>query len=307
MEDDNNSHNHERGTDGEKLRQYEIIYAEANSIREKDKISTRGLFQSFYKKKLNVGIGFQRAYGAILSGDYYDLIKLPDGNYLFIFADMSGHGLPAYTNLVRLRSAITISIIESKNIYERAGTLNPDFLVRSISSKFTDIMAESYSHDFACVLFTFIYNAGDRFHLKFYNRSMLFPIIIRKFEKRVVDLYNLNTEEKGWRPLKGYLLSSDVRFLLGDRYLETPSCEFVLYEGDSILFYSDGIVEACNKDNSLEEFGEDRIIHVLVETLNLMPQLVIHELFNSVYAYIGRAENQKDDMTAVLIDFPPVR
>ncbi len=307
MGDDINSHNHGRGSNTEKLRQYEIIYAEANSIREKDKISTRGLFQSFYNKKLNVGIGFQRAYGAILSGDYYDLIKLPDGNYLFIFADMSGHGLPAYTNLVRLRSAITISIIEAKKIYERAGSLNADFLVRSISAKFTDIMAESYSHDFACVLFTFIYNVGDRFHLKFFNRSMLFPIIIRKFEKRIVGLYNLNNEEKGWIPMKGFLLSSDVRSLLGDRYYDTPSNEFVMYEGDSILFYSDGIVEAYNKDNSIEEFGEGRIVQVLMDTINLMPQLVIHELFNSVYGYIGISENQKDDMTAVLIDFPPVR
>jgi hypothetical protein len=293
--------------DREKLRQFNILNAEANTIREKDKVLIKGLFRNFYSKKLNVGIGFQRAYGAILSGDYFDLIQLPDGNYLFIFGDMSGHGLPAYTNLVRLRSAITISISDARKIYEQSGSVNSDFLVKNITTKFTDIMDEANSHDFACVLFTFIHNDGDKFHLTFYNRSMLFPVIVRKFEKNIVDVYNLNKEEKGWYPLKGNLLSSDVRLILEDRYLDCPSCGFTLYEGDSILYFSDGIVEAYHKDRQNDEFGEERIIQLLSENINLMPQLVVHELFGSVYQFMGVPEQQKDDMTAVLIDFPPVR
>jgi hypothetical protein len=163
------------------------------------------------------------------------------------------------------------------------------------------------SQDFASVLFTFIYNEGDKFHLKFYNRSMLFPIVIRKYESQMVDVYNLNREEKGWHPLKGNLLSSDVRLLLADKYLEMPSCSFTLYEGDSILYFSDGIVEAYNKERASQEFGVERVIQLIKDNLNLVPQLVVHELFEAVYAYLGRPELQKDDMTAVLIDFPPVR
>ncbi len=291
----------------EKLRQFNILNAEANTIREKDKVLIRGLFRNFYNKNLNVGIGFQRAYGSILSGDYFDLIHLPDENYLFIFADMSGHGLPAYTNLVRLRSAITMSIRDARKIYENSGSVDSDFLVKNVTTKFTDIMEESNSHDFACVLFTFIDNDGDKFHLKFYNRSMLFPVIVRKFEKNIVDVYNLNREEKGWYPMKGNLLSSDVRLILEDRYLDCPSCRFTLYEGDSILYFSDGIVEAYNRELQTDEFGEERIMQIMRENINLMPQLVVHELFASVYQFMGHPDNQKDDMTAVLIDFPPVR
>jgi serine phosphatase RsbU (regulator of sigma subunit) len=294
-------------SDTEKIRQYELLIAEANSIRERDKVLIRGLFQNFYKKKLNVGIGFQRAYGAILSGDYFDLILLPDGNYLFVFADMSGHGLPAYTNLVRLRSAITISVGQARESYAMSGTLDTNLLVKNISTTFTDIMEEANSRDFACVVFTFIYNDGDKYHLQFYNRGMLFPIIVRKFQERVVDVYNLNNEEKGWFPLKGNLLSSDVRMLLKDRYLENPSCQFTLYEGDSILYYSDGIIEAYKMGNPMDEYGEERMIKILLEHLNLVPQLVVHELFASVYSFMGAVEKQKDDMTAVLIDFPPIR
>ncbi len=291
----------------EKLKQYEILTLEANAIREKDKVLVKSLFQNFYSKNLNVGIGYQRAYGSILSGDYFDLIKLPDGNYLFVFADMSGHGIPAYANLVRLRSAITIATSEAKKSYKSSNILDTDFLIRDICEKFTDIMDDSYSFDFASVIFTFIYNENDKFYLKFYNRSMLFPIVVRKYQSQVVDVYNLNKEDKGWRPLRGNLLSSDARRLIDNDYLDTPSCEFVLYEGDTILYYSDGILEAQNKNASGEEFGEERIITILKENINLMPQVIVHELLNAVYSFMGKPEHQRDDMTAVLIGFPPVR
>ncbi|MCU0847390.1 MAG: serine/threonine-protein phosphatase [Spirochaetes bacterium] len=298
---------HAKGSNEDKLKQFRILAAEANSVREKDKILVKGLFRNFYNKKLNVGIGFQRAYGAILPGDYFDLIKLPDGNYLFIFADISGHGLPAYTTLIRLRSAVTISIKEIKRIYDKTSTLDTHFLVKDLSTKFTDIMDDSNSHDFASVNFTFIKNDGDMFHLRFYNRGMLFPIIMRKFKGELKDIYNLNDEEKGWEPLKGHLLGSDVRKLLKDKYLETPHCDFTLYEGDSILFFSDGITEAYNKSDPLNDFSEKRLEQFLMENYNLAPQVIIHELFNLVYEFIGCPEQQKDDMTAVLIDFPGVR
>ena len=289
------------------IKRYDILVSEANTIREKDKELIKNLFSDFYNKKLEVGIGFQRAYGAVLSGDYFDLIALPDGSYLFVFADISGHGLPAYTTLVRLRSAITMSINEINNIYCRAGTLDPAFLVKDITKKFTDIMDDANSHDFACVNFTFIYNIDDRFHLKFFNRSMLFPIVIRKYDRSLVAVYNLNMEEKGWKPGKGFLVGSDVKRLLNDSYYETPCCEFVLYEGDSVLFFSDGIIEAYADNDPENEFGQGRIENILIDNINRPPQEVIDILFNAVYAFINTPQNQKDDMTAVLIDFPSVR
>ena len=294
-------------TDAEKIRQLGVLEAEAETIRERDKVLVRGLFRNFYGKQLKVGIGFTRAWGAILSGDYFDLIHLPDGNYLFVFADISGHGLPAYTNLVRLRSAITIATKRAGVIYNETGGIDFDYLVRDIVAMFTDVMEEAESHDFACVIFTFIYNEGDKFHLKFYNRSMLFPVVIRKFMGKVLDVYNLNCEDKGWFPNKANFLSCDVRAMLGDQYYVTPSCTFTIYEGDTILYFSDGIIESCHSQRPNEEFGEERLIQKLLENINYDPQAVIYDIFNAVYEFIGRKENQKDDMTAVLIDFPSVR
>jgi serine phosphatase RsbU (regulator of sigma subunit) len=112
------------------LRQHQIIAKEADAVLEKDKSIVRGLLGNFYDNHLNVGIGAKEAYGSILSGDYFELIKLPDNNYLFVFADISGHGLPAYTTLVRLRSAIMLAVREAGKSFELTQTLDAETVVR---------------------------------------------------------------------------------------------------------------------------------------------------------------------------------
>lgn len=288
--------------DPEKNKMFQILENEAESVRNKDKVLIKSLFGNFYNKTLNVGIGFKRAYGSILSGDYFDLKKLCDGNYLFVFADISGHGLPAYTSLIRLRSAITMAINELPANYMTVN--DSDFLIRNIIKKFTDIMDDANSDDFASVIFTLITNDGDKYNLKFYNRGMLFPMVLRYFNGDLIDLYDLNTKEKGWVPRKGNLLGSEFRKLLGDKYYKVPSCEFDLYEGDRILFYSDGIIESSNGH---EEFDVERLKKILSDYPTLFPQAIINIIYDSVFEFITDPAQQKDDMTAVLIDFPLVR
>ncbi len=295
-------------SDEEKLKQVRVLMAEANSIREKDKRLIETLLGNFYGKQLDVGIRYSRAYGALLSGDYFKLIKLPDGNYLFVIADISGHGLPAYTNLIRLNSAITLTLRDFEKTCVGACSINPQVLVNEITLKFTDLMAEIESDEFASVLFTFIYNDKDKFYLKFINRGMLFPLIIRKFQNTPLDVYNLNLREKGWSPVRGPLLGSVVRDIMKERYFQYPSCEFILYEGDRALFFTDGLSEAHRQGPAGgEEFGEVRIGDILRRCAHLSPQDAINRLFHDIYEFIGSPAQQKDDMSAIMIDFPPVR
>jgi len=289
------------------VRQYTILDTEAETVRRKDRGVIRGLFGNFYGKQLTVGIGFQRAYGSVLSGDYFELVKLPDENYLFVFADISGHGLPAYTTLIRLRSAITLGVKESACSVKKRGYLDPEELVRDIGTKFTDVMEAADSQDFASVVFTYIRNVNDKFYLRFFNRGMYFPLVVRKFRDKLVDLYDLNVEEKGWFPQKGGLLGYEFRSIRGKQYDIYPSCEFIVYEGDCVLFFSDGIVEARRGSGDREEFGFDRLKQNMFDHMSLFPQAVINHLYEEVYDFIGDLSGQEDDMTAVLIDFPLVR
>jgi len=290
-----------------KLKHFDVLNAEAFLVREKDKINVRNLFQDFYHSKLDVGIGFQRAYGSVLAGDYFDLIKLPDSSYLFIFTDVSGHGLPAYTTLIRLRSAISIAVKSIKKTYVENSSnspINTAYLIQDIVKKFTDIMEDANTNDFACVNFTVIIEEENYFRLKFYNRSMLFPMVVRT-ENNSVKLINLNNKHLDWTPNKSFLMGTELRKLVGEEYYHTPECEFILKEGDSLLYYSDGIVEAYSDDDQNDDsFGEQRLEKALIDHAGLVPQIVVDEVIRTVYEYIGSPVQQRDDMTAVMINFP---
>lgn len=289
------------------VRQFSSIEAEAEEVRDLDKSIIRNLFGNFYNKVLNIGLGFQRAHGSILSGDYFELFKLPDGNYLFVFADICGHGLPAYTTLVRLRSAITVAIRRFQSIHDQHGSFENIDIVREIGNTFTDIMDAAHSKDFASAIFTFIANEDDKFHLTFFSRGMHFPFVVRKFQNNIMDIYDLNKREKGWVPRKSNLLGAEIRDLLGEQYHKYTYCNFTIYEGDSILFFSDGLTEATSYEDMSEEFGNERLKKALAEHIHLYPQAIINTIFEQIYEFIGTPERQYDDMTAVYIDFPLVR
>ena len=288
----------------EKIRKYEIFSQEANSVREKDKKIIRDFFKSFTDGNINVGVGFQRAYGSIISGDHFDLFRLSDKIFLFIFADISGHGLPAYTTLIRLRSAIILAIKEIDGILEKTGIIDYSDLIRNIAIKFTDIMELSNSNDYASVNFVFVEDKNGYLKFRFYNRSMLFPIIVRRNKDQIIT-FNLNNQYDIWQPKKSYLLSNDIKFLIqNESYYYTPESCFDVYQGDMIFFYTDGITEAIDSEANNQQYGEERLTQKLIESSDLPPQLVINNIFDSVYEFIGKHEYQKDDMTAVLIDLP---
>lgn len=287
----------------EMMLKYRIIKQEADHVREKDKILIRDLFRSFSPRDILLGIGFQRAYGSLLSGDYFDLFRLADRHFMFVFSDISGHGLPAYTTLIRLRSAIILAVKEMQSIHARTGIIDYAYLVKSITAKFTDIMDHSNSNDFASVNFVFLQESAGRINLRFFNRSMLFPIVLRRDGDESV-IFNLNNEFDGWKPDKGYLLGSDIKHLTGDDYYYTPECVFEIHQGDKIFFYTDGITEAFDFETGINQYGEVRLEQKLLEMKDLPPQLIVNNIFDSVYDFIGHHENQKDDMTAVIVDLP---
>ncbi len=78
-------------------------------------------------------------------------------------------------------------------------------------------------------------------------------------------------------------------FGMGEQKVET---------GDSIVLYTDGVVEAINSKN--EEFGMERFIDVLRQNQKKSAQQIIQEIYSSVNDFAG-TEPQFDDFTMVLL------
>ncbi|HMM60041.1 MAG TPA: SpoIIE family protein phosphatase, partial [Candidatus Rifleibacterium sp.] len=74
--------------------------------------------------------------------------------------------------------------------------------------------------------------------------------------------------------------------------------------GDAIVFYTDGIVEARNRNG--EELGYDRLKQLLLETWNVDAEVFYHNVFNAYRRHIGD-EGAQDDLTMVILVFDPQR
>jgi serine phosphatase RsbU (regulator of sigma subunit) len=77
--------------------------------------------------------------------------------------------------------------------------------------------------------------------------------------------------------------------------------------GDVVVFYTDGISEAMNKDNDL--FGDSRLSDIIEEHGHLTSGELRERILREIEAFVGGAD-QHDDMTMILLkveqSFAPV-
>ncbi len=69
-------------------------------------------------------------------------------------------------------------------------------------------------------------------------------------------------------------------------------------QGDLLILYSDGVVEACSSKGD-EEFGEDRLVRIVAESKSLDLPRVIERVLEELRAWSGDGA-YADDVTVVL-------
>jgi serine phosphatase RsbU (regulator of sigma subunit) len=79
------------------------------------------------------------------------------------------------------------------------------------------------------------------------------------------------------------------------QYLET---QVVLQPGDTVVFYTDGVVEAVNEQGEL--YGFDRLLAVVEEARTLDANALLDKILHDVDMHVGAAE-QHDDITIVIL------
>jgi len=96
-------------------------------------------------------------------------------------------------------------------------------------------------------------------------------------------------------------LESTGGFLLGSRKdIEYKSNVINLEHGDTLFFYTDGILEACDKND--EQFQETRLINILENKNCLTAREIVEEVCENVKAYSEGTE-QTDDITCMAMKF----
>lgn len=222
----------------------------------------RAVQQAFLLKAVPLvpGFAFETAWhpaGAV-AGDWFDFIDLGDERYGIALADVSGKGMPA-----ALLMSATRSILRSLA------------KLHSSPSETLQHLNQTLSEDFPMGKFvTMIYavlDARSR-EITVASAGHLSPLLING-ESTFLDV--------------------DTGLPLGLGASSYPEKKIQLNPGTKLLFYTDGITEAVNRDE--EEFGPARLLEHF-----LQPDACIEGLIEEVQRF-GHGSNLTDDATAVLI------
>ncbi len=203
-----------------------------------------------------------------IGGDYFNVIEVDGETTLFFVGDVSGKSIPAALIVSTLYSFLKFYFIISKNNFDT---------IEFVQSFNKFLIASTTPDKFVTAWFGF-YNCKSN-RLTSINAG-----------HNPIYFFRNNSDSFDKLSVGGLMLGS----------LEFPYCSetIELTSNDMIVFYTDGIPEAMNRDN--EEFGENRFEKLLLTNRNLNANDLSKLVFDEVKKYRGDAE-QSDDITLGII------
>jgi serine phosphatase RsbU (regulator of sigma subunit) len=199
-----------------------------------------------------------------VGGDFYDILELKDGRLGLVVGDATGKGVPAALVMASARSML--------RAVAQASDYSPGDVLRRVNDSLViDIPPNMFVTCFYAIL------EPERGHLVYANAGHDLPYLWHSGE----------AEELRARGMP-------LGLMPGMSYQEG---EVSLREGNCVLFYSDGLVEA--HDPKGEMFGFPRLRARVAEhgEERSLGDLLLEEL----YSFVGKGWEQEDDITLLTL------
>ena len=200
-----------------------------------------------------------------VGGDYYDFLNLGASTVGFVLADVSGKGVPAALLMANLQACFRTQAA--------SGIHSPIKLLETVHQQFYS----STGSDRFATLFFGAYDDRRR-RLRYINCGHCAPLLLRAGG----ELHRLEPTAA--------MLGAFEKWTGAEQ-------EVIIHAGDTLLLYSDGVTEAARFGG--DEFGEDRLLHVLREHGSLTADDLVREILTAVSAFSGAS--RIDDVTVVAI------
>jgi serine phosphatase RsbU (regulator of sigma subunit) len=200
-----------------------------------------------------------------VGGDFYDLVRLPDGQLGLTIGDVTDKGVPAALLMAATRS------------YVRAAALQgwpPGVVLRHVNELLCPDMPAKM---FVTCLYAVLDPATGR--LRFANAGHHVPY------RRHADGTTSELRARGM----------PLGLMDGMAYEEQ---EAALAPGDCLLLYSDGLIEA--HDAQRQMFGAARLRDLLATSTGQC-EAVIAQLLDALQAYTDPGQEQEDDVTLLVV------
>lgn len=208
------------------------------------------------------------------SGDFYDLLALEGDQLGVVIGDVSGKSIPAALVMVAAQSTLRAAAhahLSPAQVLDQSNVLLQRNMPRGM------FVAASYARLDAW--------SGE---MVWANAGQIYPVLLHRVRPTDPLAY------------PRYLEATGAAFPLGlNAAINYDDQPLKLIPGDTVLFYTDGVIEAMNPTHEL--YGFERL-ETLVRSLadDLSPQALIDAVLTDVAFFVGPAE-QHDDITLVAV------
>jgi serine phosphatase RsbU (regulator of sigma subunit) len=199
-----------------------------------------------------------------VGGDFYDFLELPDGRLGLVVGDATGHGIPAALVMAAARSML--------RAVAQASASPGDVLSRANDPLVMDIPPNMFV---TCLYAVLDPESG---HLVYANAGHDLPYLRR----RSSDAVELRAR------------GMPLGLMPGMSYEEK---EVVLEKGESVLFYSDGLVEAHDPQRIM--FGFPKLRALVAD--HSEQESLVDSLLEELYSFTGEGWEQEDDITLLTL------
>jgi len=203
-----------------------------------------------------------------VSGDFYEIMPLPGGRYLLLLGDVSGHGMQAALVVATALKTLRLLARQTQDLSGLLGQLNDEIADDLLPGQFITVFAgifDPQANSLSCVL------AGHH------------PMLVVNPVKTQL-LRQVGRPGMAMGLVNGQIFRNSLRVE-----------ELTLDPGDMLLQYTDGLVEAMDKDS--EEFGLHRVCGYLLLCHGSSAQECIDAIAEEVRGFVDGPLD--DDLTLV--------
>ena len=203
-----------------------------------------------------------------IGGDFYDFYMIDENHLALVIADVAGKGIPAALFMMITKILLKTRMFTSKTPADVLARVNNEICKDNKTNMFVTVWLGVLELSTGNLMFA---NAGHE------------DIAVYKNKKNFI----LYKEEHG--------------IVLGafENY-KYKNYNIKLNVGDKLFLYTDGVVEAMNKDDSM--FGLDQMIESLNKSKNRDVEEILMNVENDVNQFVGGA-TQFDDLTMLAVEY----
>lgn len=203
-------------------------------------------------------------------GDYYDFIELDDKKLAITIGDVSGKGIQAAFYMTFTKGVLYALCNDYTSSVEVLSRTNKMFRKNAAKGTFISLIFGIFDEEKSIFRFS---RAGHN------------PLLYFNKKEQKLHIYQPEGIAIGMADMSKF-----------NRHISEQSVK--MEEGDILIFYTDGMVEAVNKENEL--FGEERL-YALIKKYHDLPSRQMVEKIEEHLAEFVNGTDQYDDMTIIIV------